>query len=502
MAAIWLGAGVMAALGVVYVVLGGLGRRRREGEADSAEALFAARAREIEEEAKANALTAEQVAALEEELALELLDAQAQTDATASAKRSKPPLRPLLVGAVGVAGLALALYGWLGDPGASRIISFEQTAPDDAQGLATLAQTLAARANRRPDDLNTWLHLAGVLMRLPDYGGAADAFASAHALAGPDPQVDVAWAQARFLADGGVLTPPTRQIVARVLATTPNQPAMLELLAMGALRDGDYDAAARQLVALLRQDVPAARRRLLAETLALARTRQDPQRAFIQAQVDVAADTADARWLMVFARPPGGGPPVAVARLPARETQTVLLDDANVMAGAMPLSAAGEVEVVARLSRTGMAADFSAEAVSGVVEPALRPRVRLRLLGTAEEAPLEPGIAVAVSIATAVAADTPVFVIVRSPSRPRPPIAVRRLLAGDLPARIVLTDADLMMPGQRLSAHDEVELLARASLGGTPLAQAGDLESATTRVAVGGGAGADPVRLRIAHPVR
>ena len=195
---------------------------------------------------------------------------------------------------MGVAGLALALYGWWGDPGASRIISFEQTAPDDAQGLATLAQTLAARANRRPDDLNTWLHLAGVLMRLPDYGGAADAFASAHALAGPDPQVDVAWAQARFLADGGVLTPPTRQIVARVLATTPNQPAMLELLAMGALRDGDYDAAARQLVALLRQDVPAARRRLLAETLALARTRQDPQRAFIQAQVDVAADTADA----------------------------------------------------------------------------------------------------------------------------------------------------------------------------------------------------------------
>ena len=193
---------------------------------------------------------------------------------------------------------------------------------------------------------------------------------------------------------------------------------------------------------------------------------------------------------------------MAVARLPARETQTVLLDDANVMAGAIPLSAAGEVEVVARLSRTGMAADFSAEAVSGVVEPALRPRVRLRLLGTAEEAPLEPGIAVAVSIATAVAADTPVFVIVRSPSRPRPPIAVRRLLAGDLPAHIVLTDADLMMPGRRLSAHDEVELLARASLGGTPLAQAGDLESATTRVAVGGGAGAEPVRLRIAHPVR
>ena len=504
MGTIWWGAGVMAALGVVYVVLGGRLRSGREIETDSAEALFAARMREIEAEAKANGLTPDQVAALEEELALELLDAQTLAGAPPSARRSTPSMRPLLFGAIGVAGLALGLYAWWGDPGASQIVSsFEKIEPDDTRGLAALVPALAARAERRPEDLNSWLHLASVRMRLLDYGGAADAFTAAHGLAGPDPQVDAAWAQARFLADGGVLAPETREIVARVLATAPNQPVMLELLAMGALRDGDFNAAARHLVVLLRQEVPPARRRLLAETLVLARTRQDPQRAFIQAQIDVAADATDAQWLMVFARPPGGGPPVAAARVPAEETQTVVLDDANVMAGAMPLSKAGEVEVVARLSRTGMATSFSAQAVSDIVEPASRPRVRLRLPGTGEEARSEPGIAVAVSIATAVAADTPVFVIARSPSRPRPPIAVRRLVAGELPARIVLTDADLMMPGQRLSAHDAVELLARASLGGTPSAQAGDLESATTRVAIGSGdEGADPVQLRIAHPVR
>ena len=96
-----------------------------------------------------------------------------------------------------------------------------------------------------------------------------------------------------------------------------------------------------------------------------------------------------------------------------------------------------------------------------------------------------------------VAATAPVFVIARTPSGAGPPLAVRRLAAGDLPARVVLTDADAMLPGRTLSQQDNVEVLARVSLSGAPTRNAGDLESqpATTRP------GAEPIALHVERVV-
>ena len=91
----------------------------------------------------------------------------------------------------------------------------------------------------------------------------------------------------------------------------------------------------------------------------------------------------------------------------------------------------------------------------------------------------------------------PVFVIARDADAPRPPLAVRRLTVSDLPARIELTDADAMMPGRSLSDLDSVELLARVSLGGSPSARTGDLESEVATGNVGG----EPVALRIENRV-
>ena len=103
---------------------------------------------------------------------------------------------------------------------------------------------------------------------------------------------------------------------------------------------------------------------------------------------------------MVFARPVGGGMPLAVMRSPARATQTVVLDDAASMDAAQPLSAGGLVEVVARLSQTGSATSISAEAVSEPVEAGKQPRVQLTL-AMANPSPLDErtrGVAVDVSL--------------------------------------------------------------------------------------------------------
>jgi len=67
-----------------------------------------------------------------------------------------------------------------------------------------------------------------------------------------------------------------------------------------------------------------------------------------------------------------------------------------------------------------------------------------------------------------------VFVIARDPAAPAPPIAAVRRVVGDLPAQIELTDANAMIPGRTLTSFENIEIVARVSLSGQPVAQPGD----------------------------
>ena len=76
--------------------------------------------------------------------------------------------------------------------------------------------------------------------------------------------------------------------------------------------------------------------------------------------------------------------------------------------------------------------------------------------------------------AASLPAEATVFVIARDPAQPSPPIAVTRRLLSELPGIVELGDADSMIPGRTLSAFPEVEVIARVSLSGQPVAQSGD----------------------------
>jgi len=100
---------------------------------------------------------------------------------------------------------------------------------------------------------------------------------------------------------------------------------------------------------------------------------------------------------------------------------------------------------------------------------------------TATPAPVEAlsealsvSISVADEVANTVAADTTVFVIVRDPAQPSPPIAVVRRQLVEFPTQVVFSDRDAMIPGRPLSAFANIEIVARVSLSGEPAAQAGD----------------------------
>ena len=83
-------------------------------------------------------------------------------------------------------------------------------------------------------------------------------------------------------------------------------------------------------------------------------------------------------------------------------------------------------------------------------------------------------IAVAAAALESLPAEASVFIIVRDPAQPSPPIAVVRRVLSELPAVVELSDGNSMVPGRNLSAFAEFEVIARISVSGQPTAQAGD----------------------------
>ena len=67
----------------------------------------------------------------------------------------------------------------------------------------------------------------------------------------------------------------------------------------------------------------------------------------------------------------------------------------------------------------------------------------------------------------------PLFVFVRDPQRPGPPLAVKRL-ASEFPQTVELTPGDSMMPGRAFAAGESVQVVARIARSGNPVGASGD----------------------------
>lgn len=84
-------------------------------------------------------------------------------------------------------------------------------------------------------------------------------------------------------------------------------------------------------------------------------------------------------------------------------------------------------------------------------------------------------VSIADDLAPRIKANSALFVLARRPGVPGPPLAAIRTTAEQLPASLRISDANVMMAGQSLSGVDPLELVARVSNGGGPVAVSGDL---------------------------
>jgi cytochrome c-type biogenesis protein CcmH len=82
-------------------------------------------------------------------------------------------------------------------------------------------------------------------------------------------------------------------------------------------------------------------------------------------------------------------------------------------------------------------------------------------------------VTLAPTLAAMVSAEAPLFVAARDPKSPGPPFAVKRLPA-KFPVDVELTGADAMIASRRITSGQQLEVVARVALGGTPTATRGD----------------------------
>ena len=90
---------------------------------------------------------------------------------------------------------------------------------------------------------------------------------------------------------------------------------------------------------------------------------------------------------------------------------------------------------------------------------------------------LELTIELSPDLASQVAAGDTLYVFARTADGAGLPVAVKRLPATGFPLTVGLSDADGLMPAQKLSMQKQVRLMARISRSGDAAAAAGDLEA-------------------------
>lgn len=101
---------------------------------------------------------------------------------------------------------------------------------------------------------------------------------------------------------------------------------------------------------------------------------------------------------------------------------------------------------------------------------------------------LELTIELAPALASQLAAGDTLFVFARTVDGAGLPVAVKRMPATGFPVTLGLSDADGLMPAQKLSMQKQVRLMARVSKSGDAAAAAGDLEAEGQVVDVADGA--------------
>lgn len=343
--------------------------------------------RELERDLEADVITREQYERGREELERRMLEDVDAASATPSP--SSGAGRSTVVAAVVVAAfipvVAGGLYAYFGSPSAldpelraagadGMAAASHGTEADLRAQIVNMVSRLEERLAANPEDAEGWAMLGRSYLWMERIDLAASALEKAIAMNDRDPQLLVDYADALAMLGGQSLEGKPRELIERALSLDPNNQKGLWLAGTAAYERADF-AEALDYWQRLRDLVPAGSEAAMAMDNNIAEVRtllgdaapaprvQERADAASVARIEgrvILADELRARvepgsTLFIYARAVAGPRmPLAVLRVPVGEFPfEFTLDDSLAMDASMSLSRFDEVQVLARISRSG-----------------------------------------------------------------------------------------------------------------------------------------------------
>jgi len=305
----------------------------------------------------------------------------------------------LAIVAVFVPALTLGLYAYLGTPdlveARNPALAEAHTTEGELPSVEQMVGALVERLEQNPEDTQGWYLLGRTNMALKDYAGAAAAFERVHQLAGDEPSVLLAWADALAMSEQGNMLGKPTELIRKAVKLVPDDSTALWLAGMVEEQAGNYQLAIsywERLTPQIQDDPQASARIAMLISRAGEKSGATAQTTTAVAQVSAAEGSAagvgksvsvrvslspelSARVspdeaLFIYARAlQGPKMPLAAARRQVKELPlTLSLDDSGAMMPAMKISNFEQVVVGARVSRSGGAIAQSGD-LKGEVAP-------------------------------------------------------------------------------------------------------------------------------------
>lgn len=252
---------------------------------------------------------------------------------------------------------AVGLYVLLGTPAA---LSPDARAPVTQEQVVGMVEKLRARLEQKPDDAKGWLMLARSYLVLGRYAEAVGAFERAGAVVDADASLLAQYAEALARAADGKLAGKPAATVERALKIDPDNVHALVLAGGAAFEKEDY-AGAISYWERVQSRLPQGSDEGQALGASIARAREASTgaatavRGVVTLGPGLGDKVAPEDTVYVLARSiDGARMPLAVVRARVADLPfSYTLDDSTAMSPAATLSAAGEVRVEARVSRSG-----------------------------------------------------------------------------------------------------------------------------------------------------
>jgi len=361
---------------------------------------------ELDTDLQTGRLDKNQYAAARHDLERELLtDLSPTGSAAAPTERSGQWVVLLLVAAIPL--LAVGLYEHLGSKQIIPLLARAPSTPPTASATRTdgqhsieqMIEQLAERLRQQPDDVQGWRLLAKSYFVQKRYPDAVTAYRNAERLEPDDPELLADYADALTMSTGGKFTAEAGALLERALAIQPDNVKALWLIGHWKNQQAAYTEALEywqqaaallppggEDAAVLARQIGQVQQRLGITPVAAAQPPATPASAMTVADqpaagggaitVTVTLDPALAALaapgdtVFIFARAlQGPRMPLAIVRKQVRDLPvSVTLDDSQAMSPAMVLSKFDQVQVGARISKSGNAMPQSGD-LQGTVAP-------------------------------------------------------------------------------------------------------------------------------------